>query len=126
MLSTPWNPLAFSNEVVTVMNRSGTTQKGTAGNDVFSLPVDAEPLYHLGVHSRHGDKRGAKEGLSWATAQTAQEVAKPVWDAEGRLVRYAAVVPDGYGAMIVGIYRPRFRVSNSKNVGVTDAWQRIR
>ena len=38
--------------------------------------------------------------------------------------RYAAIVPAGE-PHIVGIYRLRFRVSNSKNHGVATAWARI-
>jgi len=35
-------------------------------------------------------------------------------------------VPKGYGAMIAGIYRPRFRPSNPKSAGVKATWAAIR
>ena len=55
------------------------------------------------------------------TANTAGDLGRPVG-----ANAYAAIVRRGQGAMIVGIYRPRFRVANPKNDGVIRTWSRIR
>jgi hypothetical protein len=38
---------------------------------------------------------------------------------------YAAVVSAGQGAMVIGIYRLRFRAANPKNAGIKGAWAKI-
>lgn len=38
---------------------------------------------------------------------------------------YAAIVPAGYPAMVIGIYRLRFRPANPKNAGIKGAWGKI-
>jgi hypothetical protein len=39
---------------------------------------------------------------------------------------YAAIVNQGQEAMVIGVYRLRFRPANPKNAGVKDAWAKIR
>jgi len=67
-----------------------------------------------------------EEGLASITANTAGAIGWPVATSGGTFDgTYAAIVPRGQGAMIAGIYRPRFRVANPKNAGVKNAWTRI-
>lgn len=118
-------------EVVLVLNRNATPAKfasegGKEGRAYGQIPDDAEPLYELDCRSLHGPKPKGEEGLGGITARTAgdfnQAVAQPGGIFDGT---YAAIVKRGQGAMIAGIYRPRYRVSNPKNAGVKDAWARI-
>jgi len=131
----------FFYEVVTVLNRNPTQSTFKSGEKYGDIPADAEPLYELDARSYHGFKPTGEMGLGGLTAKTSGELgysvaAGEVRDDYGRPVetgfkagqfmgKYAAIVPRGMGAMIVGIYRPRFRVSNPKNAGVKDAWVRI-
>jgi hypothetical protein len=132
-------------EVVMVLNRAPVDDKFANGDEYHGVPVDAEPLYELDARSLHGYKPKGEEGLAGLTAKTAGELHHPV--ASGILLdaydnertphdgedakpgqfygKYAAIVPRGYGAMIAGIFRPRFRVANPKNAGTKDAWIRI-
>ena len=114
-------------EVVMVLNRNAIKAKfSTSGTEYSDIPEDAEPFYELDCRSRHGYKPDGEEGIGWATAKTAGDFGKPV-ALEGGIFdgTYAAFVPDGYGCMIAGIYRLRFRVSNPKNAGVKGAWAGI-
>ena len=128
-------------EIVLVLNRAPVRRQFANGDEYGEVPDDAEPLYELDARSLHGYKPKGEEGLGGFTAKTAGDLgysvaAGEVLDAHDNPVdlgvrpgqftgKYAAIVPRGYGAMIVGIYRPRFRVSNPKNAGVKDAWLRI-
>lgn len=129
-------------EMVTVLNRNPIPGKFNSGEEFGNIPNDAEPLYELDCRSRHGFKPAGEEGLAGLTAKTAGDLGRPV-TAKGEFVigpdgevvyvgashfdgTYAAIVPAGSGAMVVGIYRLRFRVANVKNAGVRDAWSRIR
>ena len=113
-------------EVVMVLNRNAIKAKLSNGTEYGSIPNDAEPFYELDCRSRHGYKPDGEEGVGWATAKTAGDLGKPVTLEGGTFDgTYAAFVPDGYGAMIAGIYRLRFRVSNPKNAGVKGAWAGI-
>lgn len=113
-------------EVVMVLNRNAIKAKFSSGTEYSNIPEDAEPFYELDCRSKHGYKPDGEEGVGWATAKTAGDFRKPV-TLEGGIFdgTYAAFVPDGYGAMIAGIYRLRFRVSNPKNAGVKGAWAGI-
>ncbi len=113
-------------EVVMVLNRNAIKAKFSSGTEYSDIPEDAEPFYELDCRSKHGYKPDGEEGVGWATAKTAGDFGKPV-TLEGGIFdgTYAAFVPDGYGAMIAGIYRLRFRVSNPKNAGVKGAWAGI-
>ena len=113
-------------EVVMVLNRNAIKAQFSSGTEYSDIPEDAEPFYELDCRSRHGYKPDGEEGVGWATAKTAGDFGKPV-TLEGGIFdgTYAAFVPDGYGAMIAGIYRLRFRVSNPKNAGVKGAWAGI-
>ena len=113
-------------EVVMVLNRNAIKAKFSSGTEYSDIPGDAEPFYELDCRSRHGYKPDGEEGVGWATAKTAGDFGKPVTLEGGTFDgTYAAFVPDGYGAMIAGIYRLRFRVSNPKNAGVKGAWAGI-
>lgn len=112
-------------EVVMVLNRNAVKAKCSDG-EYSGIPDDAEPLYELDCRSQHGYKPEGEEGIAWATANTAGALDYPVTMEGGRFYgAYAAIVPEGYGAMIVGIYRLRFRVSNPKNAGVKGTWAGI-
>ena len=113
-------------EVVMVLNRNAIKAKFSNGTEYSDIPEDAEPFYELDCRSKHGYKPDGEEGVGWATAKTAGDFCKPVTLEGGTFDgTYAAFVPDGYGAMIAGIYRLRFRVSNPKNAGVKGAWAGI-
>ena len=113
-------------EVVLVLNRNGVASKFASGGDYTKIPEDAEPFYELDCRSQHGYKPEGEEGIGGATAATAGDFGHSVAVEGGRFDgTYAAIVPTGYGAMIAGIYRLRFRVANSKNAGVKGAWARI-
>lgn len=108
----------FFYQSVVVLNRNPTPDK--------QIPDDAEPLYELYNCSLHGTQPKGEEGLGKITAQTAGELGYPVTTPGGVLDgTYAAIVKRGQGAMIVGIYRPRYRVSNHRNAGVKGTWTRI-
>lgn len=99
-------------QMVSVMDRE-------AGNP------EAQVIYELDAKSKHGYKPAGEEGLGGETARLSNIYGNPVTDSMGRFYgRYAAIVPAGE-PHIVGIYRLRFRVSNSKNHGVATAWARI-
>lgn len=113
-------------EVVIVLNRNAIKTKFSSGTEYSDIPEDAEPFYELDCRSRHGYKPDGEEGVGWATAKTAGDFGKPVTLEGGRFDgTYAAFVPDGYGCMIAGIYRLRFKVANPKNAGVRGAWAGI-
>lgn len=113
-------------EVVMVLNRNAIKAKFSSGTEYGDIPEDAEPFYELDCRSKHGYKPDGEEGVGWATAKTAGDFGKPVTLEGGKFDgTYAAIVPDGYGAMIAGIFRLRFRVANPKNAGVRGAWAGI-
>lgn len=113
-------------EVVLVLNRNAIKKTFSSGAEYGAIPDDAEPRCELDCRSEHGYKPEGEEGIGSATATTAGDFGYPVAREGGRLDgTYAAIVPTGYGAMIAGIYRLRFRVANSKNAGVKGAWARI-
>lgn len=113
-------------EVVMVLNRNAVTLKLDNGKEYGSIPPDAEPFCELDSRTRHGFKAEGEHGLAWATAKTAEELGYPVATEGGRFDgTYAAIVPLGYGAMIAGIYRLRFRVTNGRNAGVASTWKSI-
>lgn len=112
-------------EVVLVLNRRGLSAQFSSGTGYYDIPPEAEPLYELDARTRHGWKPTGEEGLAAATRATANSLGKVNIPASEETTSYAALVPAGYGAMIAGIYRLRFRPSNSKNAGVRNAWARI-
>jgi hypothetical protein len=114
-------------EVVMVLNKSAAMRKFTSGKEGSGIPAAAEPLYELDTRSKHGFKPEGEEGLGGVTARTAGELEHPVARHDGSFEStYAAIVPEGFPAMIAGIFRLRFRVANPKNVGVKGTWARIR
>jgi hypothetical protein len=113
-------------EVVMVLNRSAVKRHFSSGAEYGDIPDDAEPLYELDCRSQHGYKPVGEEGIGGLIASTAGDLGHPVTTAGGTFDgTYGAFVLDGHGAMIAGIYRLRFRVSNRNNAGVTNAWARI-
>lgn len=113
-------------EVVMVLNRKAIKGKLSRGDEFSDIPGDAEPLYELDCRSRHGFKPEGEEGIGWATARTAGDLGSPVTLAGGTFDdTYAAFVPAGFGVMIAGLYRLRFRVSNPKNAGIKGTWAGI-
>lgn len=116
----------FVYEMVLVLNRNANKSKFSSGSEYSGIPEDAEPLYELDCRSQHGYKPEGEEGIGWATATTAGELNHSVALSGGQLDgTYAAIVSKGHPAMIVGIYRLRFRVVNPKNAGVKGAWAGI-
>ena len=113
-------------EVVLVLNRNAIKKTFSSGAEYGAIPDDAEPWCELDCRSQHGYKPEGEEGIGSATATTAGDFGHSVaLEGGGFDGTYAAIVPTGYGAMIAGIYRLRFRVANSKNAGVKGAWARI-
>lgn len=108
-------------EAVLVLNRNGEKKTFSNGSEYLDIPADAEPLYELGARCEHGYAPDGEHGLGAITANTAGHLRRPVGTDS-----YAAIVRRGQGAMIVGIFRPRFRVANPKNDGVIRTWSRIR
>lgn len=103
----------FIYQVVTVMDRNGED-------------VEAQVIYELDTKSRHGYKPQGERGLGGETAKLSGNLGRSVADSAGRLYgKYAAIVPAGVPAFIVGICRIRFRVANPKNHGIKGAWARI-
>jgi hypothetical protein len=113
-------------EIVMVLNREGVESTSGSGASYDDIPLDAEPLYELDCRSLHGYKPKGEEGVGGATANTAgalgHSVAMPGGELNGT---YAGLVRAGQGAMIVGLYRMRFRVSNPQNAGVSGVWRGI-
>lgn len=113
-------------EVVLVLNRNATPSTLGGGEKYGAIPDDAEPLYELDCRSLHGYKPKGEEGLGTITARTAGDLGAPVTTTGGVFDgTYAAIVRRGQGAMIAGIFRPRYRASNPKNAGVKGSWARI-
>ena len=108
-------------EAVLVLNRNGEKKTFSSGGEYLGIPHDAEPLYELGARCEHGHAPDGEHGLGAITANTAGNLERPVG-----ANAYAAIVRRGQGAMIVGVFRPRFRVANPKNDGVIRTWSRIR
>lgn len=116
----------FVYEVVVVLNRNAKKSKFGNGTEYGGIPDDAEPYYELDARSDHGYKPAGEEGIGGAVTNTAGACGYPVTLEGGRFDgTYAAMVPSGFGAMVAGIYRLRFRVANPKNAGVSGAWARI-
>lgn len=108
--------LGFVYEMPMVLNRSPKDDKLSTGVEFKTIREDAEPLFELGRLDQSEGERGVGE----ATKRVAQAYGHQV--NPGQLV---AIVAKGQGAMIVGIFRLRFRVNNEKNAGVKNAHTRI-
>lgn len=114
-------------EVVMALNRNAKKSAFASGEEYSDIPEDAEPLYELDSRSLHGYKPEGEEGIGWAMARTAGELGHSVALEGGKFDgTYAAFAPQGFGCMVAGIYRLRFRVSNSKNAGVKGSWAGIK
>jgi hypothetical protein len=134
-------------EMVVVLNRAPVIKhinNDADKTEYEGVPGDAEPLYELDCRSLHGYKPVGEEGLAGLTAKTAADFSRPVTEAgyadhEDKVFRvgessyqkaqfngvYAAIVHPGHEAMVVGIYRLRFRPANPKNAGIKGAWAKI-
>jgi len=116
----------FVSEVATVLNRAPlavTLEGGEVGDSI--LP-DALPWYPLDFRGKVGFTPEGEEGVCGLTAATASEFGMPVAREGGRFESvYCAFVPSGYGAMIAGLWRPRFRPTSPANAGVVEAWKNI-
>lgn len=117
----------FLYEMVVVLNRNAIpSELATSGDKYGRIPDDAEPLYELDCRSKHGYKPEGEQGIGGATARTAGDLGHSVATEGGRFDgTYAAIVREGFPAMVAGIWRLRFRVVNPKNAGTTGAWARI-
>lgn len=117
----------FIYEMVMVLNRNASKDTFLGGDEFGAIPAgDVEPLYELDCRSKHGYKPAGEEGIGGAIAKTAGDLGYPVTTAGGIFDgTYGALVLKGHGAMIAGIYRLRFRISNRNNAGVSNAWARI-
>lgn len=114
-------------QTVLVLNRNAESKEFAGGRKYGGIPADAEPLYVLDTRSQHGYKPAGEEGLAGVTASTASDLSFPVATSGGHFDgTYAAIVKRGQGAMVAGIFRPRFRVANPKNAGVQDVWSGIK
>lgn len=87
---------------------------------------DANVMYELHSKNRFGYKPKGEEGLGTLTAKLAGYLHRPVTDGAGRFSgTYAVVAEAGVKPQAVGIFRLRFRLTNTKNRGVSSAYQRI-
>lgn len=87
---------------------------------------DSSVFQELDVRSGHGFKPKGEGGVGGKTARLAGLWKKPVAKRGARFNgEYAAVVPAGTKPGCAGILRLRFRVSNPKNYGVSQAFTRI-
>jgi hypothetical protein len=112
-------------KAVGALDQSGFIYQMVSVMDREAKNPEAQVIYELDAKSKHGYKPAGEEGLAGETARLSNIYGNPVTDSMGRFYgRYAAIVPAGE-PHIVGIYRLRFRVSNSKNHGVASAWARI-
>lgn len=112
-------------KAVGALDQSGFIYQMVSVMDREASNPEAQVIYELDAKSKHGYKPAGEEGLAGETAKLSNIYGNPVTDSMGRFYgRYAAIVPAGE-PHIVGIYRLRFRVSNSKNHGVASAWARI-
>ena len=88
---------------------------------------DGQVLFELGIKSTN-DYQAPKgeEGVGKLMAGIAAKLGINIADDLGRIRdKFAVIVPGGFGAYVVGIYRLRFRVSNPNNMGIKGAWARI-
>jgi hypothetical protein len=115
----------FIYETVIVLNRNAVETEFSSGDEYAEIPDHAEPLYELDSRSQHGYKPAGEEGMAVITAKVADALGYPVAIGGHFDLTYAAIMPKVCPAMVIGIYRLRFRVSNPKNVGVSHAWGRI-
>jgi len=116
-------------EVVTVINRhlidATYDERSTATRP--EIDPDSQPLYELHTCTSNDRPPIGEEGLARCTAEIAQALDKPVWNKHGQLDHtYGVISLIGQPIAVIGVLRPRFRVRNHRNAGVTDAWNRIR
>ena len=116
-------------EVVTVINRHliDATYDERSATTRPEIDPDSQPLYELHTCTSNERPPIGEEGLARCTAEIAQALDKPVWNKHGQLDHtYGVISLIGQPIAVIGVLRPRFRVRNHRNSGVTDAWNRIR
>ncbi len=103
----------FINEVVTVMDRAPDKP-------------DGQPLYILHTKERHGEADTSLDLAEFIDTITEEITGTRAADSLGRFNgKYSAIVVAGE-IHVVGIYRLRFRISNKRNHGISQAWERMR
>lgn len=118
--------LGFVYESVVVANRPLINVQAAGMPPTYRLAQGAQPVYLLTTKNDFGHKQRGEEGISGLTARLAGELRMPVSGAGGFFDgTFAAIEPPGLQFGITGVYRLRFRVSNRKNAGVSDAWSRM-
>lgn len=107
----------FLYEMAVLLNRNPVPAKFANGDPYGDIPKDAEILCDLGSSSQfepvHPDIEQGLGADYLATVKTLQ------W--EERPYDYVAIVPTGQPAMIAGLYRLRFRVTNYENAFIEAA-----
>jgi hypothetical protein len=87
---------------------------------------DSSVIQELDVRSGYGFKPKGEDGVGGRTARLAGLWKKPVAKRGAKFNgEYAALVPAGAKPGCAGVLRLRFRVSNPKNYGVSQAFARI-
>jgi hypothetical protein len=111
----------FIYECVSVVDRDDSRADTKKGTD--ALADDAEPVYELDQRSARGLPPEGTKRLSGFTARIAASQGHYDFDYDGnRDGIYAAIVPCGQPTNVIGVYRLRFRVANSRNGWVSGAW----
>ncbi len=107
----------FLYEMVVLLNRNPVPAKFTTGDPYGEIPEDAEILCDLGSPSHFGPVQPEIElGLGEGYLDTVKDLH---W--EEHPYDYLAIIPNGSQAMIAGLYRLRFRVTNHENAFVEAA-----
>lgn len=107
----------FLYEMAVLLNRNPIPAKFSNGDHYGNIPKDAEILCDLGSPSLFGPIQPEIEqglGADYLTTVKALHLEEHPYD-------YLAIVPTGHPAMIVGLYRLRFRVTNYENAFVEAA-----
>lgn len=116
-------------EVVTVINRQliDATYDERSSDRRPEIDPDSQPLYELHTCTSNGNPPVGEEGLARSTAEIALALGHPLWNKNGQFDHtYGVLSLIGQPIAVIGVLRPRFRVRNHRNAGVTDAWNRIR
>lgn len=125
----------FIYESVVLLNRNPVPAKFASGEAYGEIPHDAEILCDLAIPSPFGPVSIIEEGLGKDYSDTVNQLAKQQGYADAHVYLtalskkydhydYLALVPTGQPAMIAGLYRLRFRVTNTKNAFVEEASRR--
>jgi len=119
----------FVYEVVIVVNRQlrDIAYDPRSRDTRTEIDPDSQPLYELYAVVKHGKPSTEEAAVARAIAITAADLGEPIWDKQGTFNdSYGVVARVGQPINVIGLLRPRFRVRNHRNAGVSDAWSRIR